>query len=122
MFDSRLVMAVVLAASGCAAPSPLPVPLPSDAPLTLAECGWPVETPLAFARWAELGQLGLRTTSVSDAERVFVAVTMTRVEQRPMIGPIRLARWSCVRQADGLLAVFAVPDDWQPPISRTPAP
>lgn len=117
---TRLIGALLatLLASGCAAgPTPSPVRLPADAPLGLGECGWSADVTLAFAGWADLGQLGLPDTfgPANSTERVFAIVSTGHLEQHPMQGPSIVGRGACVRGADGRLSVGAVPDDWQPP-------
>lgn len=105
---------VAMLVCGCGAPT---VPLPSGAPLRLTECGWPADTLLAFAGWAELHQLGLADSSghMNSTEGVFAIVSSERTEQHTMQGDPVIGRGICARHANGDLEMGTVPDDWQPP-------
>ena len=113
-----LVLLLVGAAlTSCGGSSSSPVPLPPGAPVSLADCGWPNGTPLAFAEWVdEPGQAGLPDTfRLVSGERAFVIVTLGKISQQPMVGSAIVARGACVRFPDGHTTVGAVPDDWQVP-------
>lgn len=103
---------------GCQATPPRPVELPADAPLHPADCGWAGSTPLAFAEWATLAELGLpaRNGTLRSQELVFAVVTRDSIEQ-PMLGApgVVKGRGICARHPDGSILQSAVADDWQPP-------
>lgn len=109
-----LVAVVGLAVAACSLVRPTAV-LPPNAPLSLAECGWSAGTPLAFAGWATLAELGRSAGLHGGDERVFAIVSRDRIELHPMIGPSRMARGYCARGLDGQLEQSGVPDDWRPP-------
>jgi hypothetical protein len=106
--------------SGATAPTTsattAPVSLPGDVPLEPADCGWPATTPLAFAGYATVGDLGAAGIILgSPNEHVYALVTRDPVELRPRTGSPMLARGSCVFRQDGLQtesAVGAIGADW----------
>ena len=109
-----VVTSIVIVLAACQA---APVALPRNAPVTLAACGWPEGTPLAFAGLTELRRANLPATfgDPTSDELAYVVVTRDRIEQVPMIGHPVAGRGACVRRSDGSLVVGIVPDGWQPP-------
>ena len=93
--------------------SAVPVRLPADSPLKPTDCGWPSETPLAFAGWATIADLGAEQIIQGDPlAHVFALVTRDRVELRPMIGSPMLERGFCALRQDGSQVESGVPGDW----------
>ena len=100
--------------------SPLPsassgesVSLPAGAPLKPTDCGWPSETPLAFAGWATIADLGAEQMIQGDPRaHVFALVTRDPVELQPMIGSPMLGRGFCALRQDGSQVESGVPDEW----------
>jgi hypothetical protein len=102
-------LAIVLGASGCA-PSPASQFV---LPLTLADCGWPEDTAIAFQGWGTEAELGMMVSSPTH-ERLYWIITAEPVELVSSQGSANV-RAGCAVGEEGLLSVRTVPDDWQPP-------
>ncbi len=90
-----------------------PVSLPGDAPLKPSDCGWPRDTPLAFAGWAAAADLGAEQIVQGDPRAlVYALVTRDPVELRPMIGSPMVERGFCALRQDGSQVESGVPGDW----------
>jgi hypothetical protein len=100
--------------------SPLPsasstahVNLPADAPLKPSDCGWPSDTPLAFAGWATIADLDAgQIIQGNPLAHVYALVTRDPVELHPMIGSPMVERGFCALRQDGSQVESGVPDEW----------
>jgi hypothetical protein len=101
------------AATPTPAPTQAPVSLPADAPLTLSDCGWPSETPIAFAGFATVADLqASQIIQGSPLAHVYALVSRDPVELHPMIGSPMLERGFCALRQDGAQVESGVPSDW----------
>jgi len=110
-------MAVVIAVAlllGCS--SGPTVTLPPDTPLSLSSfCAWAAHTPLAFAGWATLAQLGQADASgqVGSSQLVFAVVSRDRISRVGFGGGgPQVARGMCFVE-DDQWSETGVADDWQ---------
>ena len=93
--------------------TPAPVILPANAPLTPSDCGWPASTPLAFAGWATVADLGAeQVIQGNPGEHVYALVTRDPLELYPMIGSPMLERGFCALRQDESQTESAVVTDW----------
>ena len=87
--------------------------LRADAPLKPSDCSWPAGTPLAFAGWATVADLGAdQIVQGNPLAHVYALVSRDPVEVVPMIGPAMLERGFCALRQDGTQVESGVPDDW----------
>jgi len=110
---ARWLVAAGLLVLGC---SNGDVRIPADAPVQVADCGWPSSTPLALARWSRIDQLHVPGDfGQRGSDTVFALVSRGRVEMRAPTGASVASRAACIRGVDGVVRVGPIPDGWLPP-------
>jgi hypothetical protein len=121
---------VMLAACTAASPSPAdsngpasPVARDSIQPiqvvpgrLSIRDCGWPADTPIAFQGWATEADLGMMVDDPTQ-ERLYWLITAERVELMTSQGS-GMVRVACSVDHEGHRGYRVVPDDWRPPGSE----
>jgi hypothetical protein len=114
-----LLIGQLLALVACSVPSPNPTDSPRSSiqpvagPLTIADCGWPPDTAIAYQGWNTEAGLGLPVSSPTG-ERFYWLVTADPVELVTSQGT-GIVRVACAVSQDGLRSYRRVADDWEPP-------
>jgi hypothetical protein len=93
--------------------APLSTQPQSVAPLTVADCGWPNDTSIAFEGWRTEAEMGMAVSSPTR-ERLYWLVTADQVELTTSRGS-GFSRVACAVGREGLLSWRVVPDEWSPP-------
>lgn len=84
----------------------------------MADCGWPVNTPILYAQKAEFGMFNLPASlgKGDPQEEVYLLVTLGWVEFTPTGGTTMVKETgACVKGADGRVVTAALPRDWSEP-------
>jgi hypothetical protein len=114
-----LSTALVLALAECGPGLPIPTNSstssnqPVAGPLTIALCGWPPNTRIAFQGWGTEADLGMMVASPTR-ERLYWLVTAEPVSLLTTQGT-RMVRVACAVGREGLRSYRSVADDWEPP-------
>ena len=116
------LLGLVLVVAGCSSSAPeasssatssRSLPSIGDAPLSVVDCGWPVDTEVAFQGWSTEADLGMMVSSPT-AETLYWIVSAQPVPLVTSQGSATV-RVACAVGSEGLLSFRTVADDWDPP-------
>ncbi len=112
------VVAAMIVAACSGPPGTTPIALPADVPMTMAECGWPANTPILVAQKADFDMFNLPASlgNGDPQEEVYLLATLGWVEFTPTGGTATVKEMgACVKGADGRVVTTALPRDWSEP-------